>query len=198
MKSRKDLQNYKKQLNATAARVAKQPVHQIKMDLHRLNKTRMSPAEKQMIIGNVYKRLTPNKRNLLGFGQTTPQTMAAQTAAATQAVTQAVTQAPVTAAMTQAAPSAGDAVGFGPPVSTLMPSASVAPATMAAITQAAPATVTGTVTTGSYNQAAGAIQGAEQALLAAGQQLAAAQGVSGYGRRKKSRRTSGFGGLYDI
>ncbi len=175
-------------------RVSKLPVRSIVKELHNLHQMRIPPQQKAMVTRAVFQSLTPKKRTMLrnSFGQQPPAT-AAQTAAATTAATQAaVTQA------ASLAPAPGDAVGFGPPASTMAASSMAPASTLAAVTQAPPATVAGTITTGSYNQAAGAIQGAEQALMAAGQQLAAAQGLTGYGRRKSRRttlrRSSGFGG----
>lgn len=192
------MDQYNRHVNKQVQRVSKLPVRSIVKELHNLHRMRIPPQEKAMITKAVFHSLPPKKRTMLrnSFGQQPPAT-AAQTAAATTAATQAaVTQA----AASSLAPAPGDAVGFGPPASTMAASSMAPASTLAAATQAAPATVAGTITTGSYNQAAGAIQGAEQALLAAGQQLAAAQGLTGYGRRKSrrttktSKRSSGFGG----
>ena len=180
------VREFKKHINKKATNISKMPVQNINHELHMLRNSGLPPLQQQWVKGIIYKKLTPTKRRKLSnhFGQTSPATQAAITqAAATQAVTQA---AATQAAATQAAPAVADSIGFGPSSIAPMSAQPTQFQQQAPVTQAAQ--VAGTVTTGDYNAAAGAIQGAELALQNAAQQLTAAQGISGYGNKTKKRK----------
>jgi hypothetical protein len=168
------------------------PIQKINHELHMLKNSGLPPLQQQWVKGVIYKKLTPTKRRKLSnhFGQTSPATQAAITqAAATQAVTQAaVSSAAVVsaAAATQAAPAVADSIGFGLASTAPMYAQPTQMVQQAPVTQMAQ--VAGTVSTGDYNSAAGAIQGAEFALQNAAQQLTAARGISGYGNKIKNKK----------
>ena len=155
----------KRRIDKDISKLSKMSPVKIKNQFIKLNKTNIPPQVKQYIKNKTFSQMPIQKRRKVMnlFGQAAVTQAAATQAAATQA---AATQA----AATQAAATM----------------AQIAPRTMAMLSSP-------TITTGSYTAAAGALQGAEKALIAAGQQLAAAQGLTGFGNNIKAS----YGTLYD-
>ena len=173
---------YQKYLNKYTTDLSKKKPDEIRKELRHIESLNIPNYEKLLVRGTLYKKLNSSKRKQSGFGNVspgsnmalaTPQpavTAAAATAAA-QNFAAATAAAAVTAAASGVAPPGANIPGFIPAVSQPFQQP-----------QQVRITQNGAVPATNYQQAAGAIYNAQNALQNATQQLqmmAGAQNISG-------------------
>lgn len=193
----RNFKKYKKELNSFAKNVSKETPDIIHRELTRIDRMKIPKYEKQLVHGTIYKNLTPNKKKILAssFGNVNPTTMSQVTQQAQQQLQQQAFSQPPPVATPMATqpppvttPTATQQIPVAPQPTQQIPMTSGVPGGMRNLQQpVGPVSITsgGAQQVTSYQDAAGSLYAAQNALSNAATQLAkmsAVQNVSGFGR----------------
>ena len=155
-----NLMDYASKVKHAARDIAKMNLSAINRELDRVDNARITDAHKRLVKGTVYSKLSNNKRRKLWSHFGAPVSPAVASAATNIAATQVNQQQQAMQQQQQ----------------------QQAVQQQAAQQQQQRQPLIGSVQSGNYQQAASAIDNAKHALLQAGQELVATQGISGFGR----------------
>ena len=160
-----NLMDYASKVKHAARDIAKMNLSAINRELDRVDNARITDAHKRLVKGTVYSKLSNNKRRKLWSHFGAPVSPAVASAATNIAATQVNQQQQAMQQQQQQQAVQQQAVQQ-----------------QAAQQQQQRQPLIGSVQSGNYQQAASAIDNAKHALLQAGQELVATQGISGFGR----------------